>query len=160
MSPAPMHFTRSSLSDSCTWTHAPVLAFADPSKTDILHVGRCQFKGAWCHLVSGLSWQPASCCNCEQSIKSSWEKLPDPSVGIYFSEMGCCWQVQWLSVQSQVHSTYRQPTTHALYVLSTTKLSAVGHRWLTALSTYDVRYCTGPDTAYNRWRLSLNKHAQ
>ncbi|KAK7889282.1 hypothetical protein WMY93_024842 [Mugilogobius chulae] len=100
-------------------THAPVLAFADPTKPYELHVD-ASFKGLGAVLYQAQEGDLRPVAFASRKLSQSEKRYP------YTSSI----------------RTDNNPLT---YVLSTAKLNAVGHRWLAALSTYDfdVHYRPG-----------------
>lgn len=99
-------------------THAPVLAFADPTKPYELHVD-ASFKGLGAVLYQLQEGDLRPVAFASRKLSQAEKRYP-------------------------IHQlrTDNNPLT---YVLSTAKLNAVGHRWLAALFTYDfdVHYRPG-----------------
>lgn len=123
-------------------TNAPVLAFADPQKPYILHVD-ASLKGLGAVLYqehsSGL--QPVAFAS--RKLSNSEQKYPIHQLEFL--------ALKW-AVVDKFHDylygakfTVRTDNNPLTYVLTTAKLSATGHRWLAALSTYnfDVLYRPG-----------------
>ncbi|XP_052469911.1 uncharacterized protein LOC128026690 [Carassius gibelio] len=115
-------------------TNAPVLAFADPCKPYILHVD-ASLKGLGAVLYqehsSGL--QPVAFAS--RKLSNSEQKYPIHQLEFL--------ALKW-AVVDKFHDylygarfTVRTDNNPLTYVLTTAKLSATGHRWLAALSTYD-----------------------
>ncbi len=137
--------------DSCTeafckiidcLTHAPVLAFADPTRPYVLHVdASLKGLGAVLNQVYPEGLRPVAFASrglnaAEQKyhihqlefLSLKWavvEKFHDYLYGVKFTVV-----------------TDNNPLT---YVLTTGKLNATGHRWLAALATYDfeIKYRPG-----------------
>nr|XP_057906640.1 uncharacterized protein LOC131104002 [Doryrhamphus excisus]XP_057906648.1 uncharacterized protein LOC131104002 [Doryrhamphus excisus] len=123
-------------------THAPVLAFADPNKPYILHVD-ASLKG-----LGSVLYQQHSEGLRPVAFASRKLKPPERNYAIHQLEF---LSLKW-AIVDKFHDylygarfTVRTDNNPLTYVLSTAKLSAVGHRWLSALSTYDfdVQYRPG-----------------
>lgn len=123
-------------------THAPVLAFADPNKPYILHV-EASLKGLGAVLYKEHSEGLRPVAFASRKLKTSERNYPVHQLEF----LALKWAVvdkfhdYLYGAKFTVH-TDNNPLT---YMLSTAKLSAVGHRWLSALSTYDfdVQYRPG-----------------
>lgn len=123
-------------------THAPVLAFANPDKPYILHVD-ASLKGLGAVLYQEYSEGLRPVAFASRKLSQSETRYPIHQLEFL--------SLKW-AVVDKFHDylygarftvyTDNNPLT---YVLSTAKLSAVGHRWLAALSTYDfdVQYRPG-----------------
>ncbi len=115
-------------------THAPVLAFANPTKPYILHVdASMNGLGAVLNQEHPNGLRPVA----YTSRKLSLSEQRYPIHQLEF--LALKWAVvdkfhDYLYGAQFVVKTDNNPLT---YVLSTAKLSATGHRWLAALSTYN-----------------------
>ena len=123
-------------------THAPVLAFADPNKPYVLHVD-ASLKGLGAVLYQKHSEELRPVAFASRKLKP-----PERNYAIHQLEF---LSLKW-AIVDKFHDylygarfTVRTDNNPLTYVLSTAKLSAVGHRWLSALSTYDfdVQYRPG-----------------
>lgn len=123
-------------------THAPVLAFADPSKAYILHVD-ASLKGLGAVLYQDY---PEGL----RPVAFASRKLSQPERNYPIHQLEFL-SLKWAVVDKfndylyGAKFTVRTDNNPLTYVLSTAKLNAVGHRWLAALSTYDfdVQYRPG-----------------
>lgn len=115
-------------------THAPVLAFADPTKPYELHVD-ASFKGLGAVLYQLQEGELRPVAFASRKLSQSEKRYP-------------IHQLEFLSLKWAVVDRFhdylygarfsvRTDNNPLTYVLSTAKLNAVGHRWLAALSTYD-----------------------
>ncbi len=115
-------------------THAPVLAFADPTKPYILHVdASMNGLGAVLNQEHPNGLRPVAYASRKLSL--SEQRYPIHQLEF----LALKWAVvdkfhDYLYGAQFVVKTDNNPLT---YVLSTAKLSATGHRWLAALSTYN-----------------------
>jgi len=115
-------------------THAPVLAFADPTKPYILHVdANMNGLGAVLNQEHPNGLRPVAYASRKLSV--SEQRYPIHQLEL----LALRWAVvdkfhDYLYGAQFVVKTDNNPLT---YVLSTAKLSATGHRWLAALSTYN-----------------------
>lgn len=123
-------------------THAPVLAFADPQKPYILHVD-ASLKGLGAVLYQEYPEGLRPVAFASRKLKPSEKNYPIHQLEFL--------SLKW-AVVDKLHDylygasfTVRTDNNPLTYVLSSAKLSAVGHRWLAALSTYtfDVQYRPG-----------------
>lgn len=123
-------------------THAPVLAFADPQKPYILHVD-ASLKGLGAVLNQEYPEGLRPVAFASRKLSSAEKNYPIHQLELL--------SLKW-AVVDKFHDylygarfTVRTDNNPLMYVLSTAKLNAVGHRWLAALSTYefDVQYRPG-----------------
>ncbi|XP_023806199.1 uncharacterized protein LOC111946697 [Oryzias latipes] len=123
-------------------THAPVLAFADPTKPYELHVD-ASFKGLGAVLYQQQEDGLRPVAFASRKLSQSEKRYPIHQLEFL--------SLKW-AVVDRFHDylygarfTVRTDNNPLTYVLSTAKLNAVGHRWLAALSTYDfdVQYRPG-----------------
>ncbi|XP_038141331.1 uncharacterized protein LOC119783754 [Cyprinodon tularosa] len=122
--------------------NAPVLAFADPTKTYILHVdASMNGLGAVLNQEYPEGLRPVAFAS--RKLKDSEHNYPVHQLEF----LALKWAVvdkfhDYLYGAKFIVRTDNNPLT---YVLTSAKLSAVGHRWLTALSTYDftIQYRPG-----------------
>ncbi|XP_053274167.1 uncharacterized protein LOC128436464 [Pleuronectes platessa] len=123
-------------------THAPVLAFADPNKPYVLHVD-ASLKGLGAVLYQEHSEGLRPVAFASRKLKTSERNYPVHQLEF----LALKWAVvdKFHDYLYGVRFTVRTDNNPLTYVLSTAKLSAVGHRWLSALSTYDfdVQYRPG-----------------
>ncbi|XP_058494566.1 uncharacterized protein LOC131465683 [Solea solea] len=123
-------------------THAPVLACADPNKPYILHVD-ASLKGLGAVLYQEHSEGLRPVAFASRKLKASERNYPVHQLEF----LALKWAVvdKFHDYLYGVRFTVRTDNNPLTYVLSTAKLSAVGHRWLSALSTYnfDVQYRPG-----------------
>lgn len=123
-------------------TRAPVLAFADPNKSYILHVD-ASLKGLGAVLYQehpdGL--RPVAFA----SRKLSQSEKNYPIHQLEFLSLKWAVVDKFNDYLYGARFTVRTDNNPLTYVLTTAKLNAVGHRWLAALSTYqfDVQYRPG-----------------
>lgn len=114
--------------------HAPVLAFADPSKPYSLHVD-ASLRGLGAVLYQEHSQGLRPVAFASRKLKTSERNYPVHQLEFL--------ALKWMVVDKfhdylyGTRFTVRTNNNPLTYVLSTAKLSAVGHRWLSALSTYD-----------------------
>ncbi|RXN17862.1 Retrovirus-related Pol polyprotein from transposon 297 [Labeo rohita] len=115
-------------------THAPVLAFADPTKTYILHVDASQNGlGAVLNQEYPEGLRPVAYAS--RKLSATEQRYPTHQMEF----LALKWAVvdkfhDYLYGVKFIVRTDNNPLT---YVLSTAKLNATGHRWLAALATYD-----------------------
>lgn len=123
-------------------THAPVLAFADPTKPYELHVD-ASFKGLGAVLYQLQEGDLRPVAFASRKLSQAEKRYPIHQLEFL--------SLKW-AVVDRFHDylygarfTVRTDNNPLTYVLSTAKLNAVGHRWLAALSTYDfdVHYRPG-----------------
>lgn len=123
-------------------TNAPVLAFADPQKPYILHVD-ASLKGLGAVLYQEYPEGLRPVAFASRKLKPSEKNYPIHQLEFL--------SLKW-AVVDKLHEylygasfTVRTDNNPLTYVLTSAKLSAVGHRWLAALSTYtfDIKYCPG-----------------
>ncbi|KAI3375870.1 hypothetical protein L3Q82_003755 [Scortum barcoo] len=123
-------------------THAPVLAFADPNKPYVLHVD-ASLKGLGAVLYQEHSEGLRPVAFASRKLKTSERNYPVHQLEF----LALKWAVvdKFHDYLYGVRFTVRTDNNPLTYVLSTAKLSAVGHRWLSALSTYDfdIQYRPG-----------------
>lgn len=123
-------------------THAPVLAFADPNKPYVLHVDS-SLKGLGAVLYQEHSEGLRPVAFASRKLKTSERNYPIHQLEF----LALKWAVvdKFHDYLYGVRFTVRTDNNPLTYVLSTAKLSAVGHRWLSALSTYDfdIQYRPG-----------------
>lgn len=123
-------------------THAPVLAFADPNKPYVLHVD-ASLRGLGAVLYQEHSEGLRPVAFASRKLKTSERNYPIHQLEF----LALKWAVvdKFHDYLYGVRFTVRTDNNPLTYVLSTAKLSAVGHRWLSALSTYDfdVQYRPG-----------------
>ncbi|KAJ7986493.1 hypothetical protein DPEC_G00340450 [Dallia pectoralis] len=123
-------------------THAPVLAFADPNKSYVLHVD-ASLRGLGAVLYQEHSEGLRPVAFASRKLKTSERNYPVHQLEF----LALKWAVvdKFHDYLYGVRFTVRTDNNPLTYVLSTAKLSAVGHRWLSALSTYDfdVKYRPG-----------------
>ncbi|XP_052387224.1 uncharacterized protein LOC127934090 [Carassius gibelio] len=142
-------------------THAPVLAFADPSKTYVLHVDA---SGNGLGAVLNQEYPEGLRPVAYASRKLSTTEQRYPTHQLEF--LALKWAVvdkfhDYLYGVKFVVRTDNNPLT---YVLTTAKLNATDHRWLAALATYDFslqykpgRYNIDADTL-SRYPLEGGSH--
>ncbi|CAI5686131.1 unnamed protein product [Oreochromis niloticus] len=122
--------------------NAPVLAFADPTKTYILHVdASLNGLGAVLNQEHPEGLRPVAFAS--QKLKDSERNYPVHQLEF----LALKWAVvdkfhDYLYGAKFIVRTDNNPLT---YELTSAKLSAVGHRWLAALATYDftIQYRPG-----------------
>uniref|UniRef100_A0A1A7ZLV7 Gypsy retrotransposon integrase-like protein 1 n=1 Tax=Nothobranchius furzeri TaxID=105023 RepID=A0A1A7ZLV7_NOTFU len=123
-------------------THAPVLAFADPTKPYELHVD-ASFKGLGAVLYQLQEGELRPVAFASRKLSQAEKRYPIHQLEFL--------SLKW-AVVDRFHDylygarfTVRTDNNPLTYVLSTAKLNAVGHRLLAALSTYDfdVHYRPG-----------------
>lgn len=123
-------------------THAPVLAFADPTKPYILHVD-ASFDGLGAVLNQEYPEGLRPVAFASRKLRNSERNYPVHQLEFL--------ALKW-AVVDKYHDylygakfTVRTDNNPLTYVLTTAKLSATGHRWLAALSTYDfgIQYRPG-----------------
>lgn len=123
-------------------SHTPVLAFADPQKPYILHVD-ASLKGLGAVLYQEYPKSMRQVAFASRKLKPSEKNYPIHQLEFL--------SLKW-AVVDKFHEylyganfTIRTDNNPLTYVLSTAKLSAVGHRWLAALSAYDfdIQYRPG-----------------
>lgn len=119
-----------------------MLAFADPNKPYVLHVD-ASLKGLGAILYQEHSEGLRPVAFASRKLKTSERNYPVH----HLQFLALKWAVvdKFHGYLYGVRFTVRMYNNPLTYVLSTTKLSAVGHRWLSALSTYDfdVQYRPG-----------------
>ncbi|KAI5094535.1 hypothetical protein C0J45_16259, partial [Silurus meridionalis] len=123
-------------------THAPVLAFANPQKPYILHVdASLKGLGAVLYQESAEGLRPVAFA----SRKLSTSERNYPVHQLEFLSLKWAVVDKFHEYLYGARFTVRTDNNPLTYVLSTAKLSAVGHRWLAALSTYDfdIQYRPG-----------------
>lgn len=123
-------------------TTAPVLAFADPNKPYILHVdASLKGLGAVFYQEHSSGLQPVAFAS--RKLSNSEQNYPVHQLEF----LALKWAVvdKFHDYLYGVKFTIRTDNNPLMYVLTTAKLSATGHRWLAALSTYDfdVLYLPG-----------------
>lgn len=115
-------------------THAPVLAFADPNKSYVLHVdASLNGLGAVLNQEHPGGLRPVAYAS--RKLSASEQRYPIHQLEF----LALKWAVvdkfhDYLYGAQFVVKTDNNPLT---YVLSSAKLSATGHRWLAALATYN-----------------------
>lgn len=117
-------------------THAPVLAFADPSKPYVLHVdASLNGLGAVLNQEYPDGLRPVAFASRKLSV-------PEQRYPIHQLEFLA---LKW-AIVDKFHDylygakfTVRTDNNPLTYVLTTAKLNATGHRWLSALATYDFK---------------------
>lgn len=123
-------------------TTAPVLAFADPTKPYILHVD-ASFDGLGAVLNQEHPEGLRPVAFASRKLRNSERNYPVHQLEFL--------ALKW-AVVDKLHDylygakfTVRTDNNPLTYVLTTAKLSAAGHRWLAALSTYDfgIQYRPG-----------------
>ncbi|KAL1264128.1 hypothetical protein QQF64_004483 [Cirrhinus molitorella] len=137
--------------DSCTTafhqiihclTHAPVLAFADPSQPYILHVD-ASLKGLGAVLYQEYPEGLHPVAVASRKLRTAEQRYPIHQLEFL--------SLKW-AVVDKFHDylygakfTVRTDNNPLTYVLTSAKLNATGHRWLAALSTYDfsIQYRPG-----------------
>ncbi|KAK3571158.1 hypothetical protein QTP86_003667 [Hemibagrus guttatus] len=120
-------------------THAPVLASANPEKPYILHID-ASLKGLGAMLYQEYAEGLRPVAFASRKLSTSERNYPIHQLEFL--------ALKWAKFHEYLYGarftvcTDNNPLT---YVLSTAKLSAVGHRWLAALSTYefDIQYWPG-----------------
>lgn len=123
-------------------THAPVLAFADPAKPYILHVdASLNGLGAVLNQEYPEGLRPVAFASCKLSG-------PEQRYPIHQLEfLALKWAVvdKFHDYHYGAKFTVRMDNNPLTYVLTSAKLNAMGHRWLSALATYDftVQYRPG-----------------
>lgn len=123
-------------------THAPVLAFADPTRAYVLHVdASLNGLGAVLNQEYPEGLRPVAYAS--RKLSTTEQRYPTHQLEF----LALKWAVvdkfhDYLYGVKFVVRTDNNPLT---YVLTTAKLNATGHRWLAALSTYDfsVQYKPG-----------------
>lgn len=123
-------------------THAPVLAFADPSKPYILHVdASLDGLGAVLNQDYPEGLRPVAFA----SRKLSQSERNYPIHQLEFLAMKWAIVDKFHDYLYGAKFTVRTDNNPLTYVLTTAKLNATGHRWLAALTTYDfdVEYKPG-----------------
>lgn len=115
-------------------THAPVLAFADPTKPYLLHVD-ASFDGLGAVLNQEYPEGLRPVAFASRKLRNSERNYPVHQLEFL--------ALKW-AVVDKFHDylygakfTVRTDNNPLTYVLTTAKLNATGHRWLAALSTYD-----------------------
>lgn len=126
----------------CRLTHAPVLAFADPSRPYILHVdASMNGLGAVLNQESPDGLRPVAYAS---------RKLSETEQRYTIHQLEFL-ALKW-AVVDKFHDylygarfTVRTDNNPLTYVLSSAKLNATGHRWLAALATYEftIQYKPG-----------------
>ncbi|RXN34850.1 Retrovirus-related Pol polyprotein from transposon 297 [Labeo rohita] len=115
-------------------THAPVLAFADPTRPYVLHVdASLSGLGAMLNQEHPGGLRPVAYAS--QKLSASEQRYPIHQLEF----LALKWAVvdkfhDYLYGAQFIVKTDNNPLT---YVLSSAKLSAMGHRWLAALATYN-----------------------
>ncbi|KAJ8004186.1 hypothetical protein DPEC_G00156160 [Dallia pectoralis] len=115
-------------------THAPVLAFADPAKPYVLHVDP-SLSGLGAVLNQEHSGGLRPVAYASRKLSASEQRYPIHQLEF----LALKWAVvdkfhDYLYGAQFVVKTDNNPLT---YVLSSAKLSAMGHRWLAAIATYN-----------------------
>lgn len=127
--------------DHCL-THAPVLAFANPTKLYILHVD-ASFNGLGAVLNQEYPEGLRPVAFASRKLRKRERNYPVHQLEFL--------ALKW-AVVDKFHDylygakfTVRTNNNPLTYVLTTAKLNATGHRWLAALSTYDfgIQYRPG-----------------
>lgn len=115
-------------------THAPVLAFANPQQSCILHVdASLRGLGAGLYQEHPKGLRPVAFA----SRKLSTAERNYPIHQLEFLSLKWAVVDKFHDYLYGARFTVRTDNNPLTYVLSTAKLNAVGHRWLTALSTYE-----------------------
>lgn len=123
-------------------THAPVLAFADPSKPYILHVD-ASLKGLGTVLYQEHPEGLRPVAFASRKLRPAEQRYPIHQLEFL--------SLKW-AVVDKFHDylygakfTVRTDNKPLTYVLTSAKLNATGHRWLAALATYDfnIQYRPG-----------------
>ena len=115
-------------------THAPVLAFADPTKPYVLHID-ASFQGLGAVLNQEHQGGLRPVAFASRKLSASEKNYPVHQLEF----LALKWAVvdkfhDYLYGASFTVRTDNNPLT---YILTTAKLNATGHRWLAALSTYN-----------------------
>uniref|UniRef100_A0A8C4TAC5 Gypsy retrotransposon integrase-like protein 1 n=1 Tax=Erpetoichthys calabaricus TaxID=27687 RepID=A0A8C4TAC5_ERPCA len=115
-------------------THAPVLAFADPSKPYILHID-ASMNGLGAVLNQEYPEGVRPVAFASRKLSNSERRCPVHQLEF----LALKWAVvdKFHDYLYGVKFTVRTDNNPLTYVLTTAKLNATGHRWLAALSTYD-----------------------
>ncbi|KAI7814030.1 hypothetical protein IRJ41_006648 [Triplophysa rosa] len=115
-------------------THAPVLAFADPSKAYVLHIDASKNGlGAVLNQEYPEGLRPVAYAS--RKLSATEERYPTHQLEFLALKWGVVDKFHdYLYGVKFVVRTDNNPLT---YVLTTAKLNATGHRWLAALATYD-----------------------
>lgn len=125
-------------------THAPVLAFADPTMPYVLHVD-ASFDGLGAVLNQESSDGLRPVAFASRKLRNSEKNYPVHQLEFL--------ALKW-AVVDKFHDylygakfTVRTDNNPLTYVLTTAKLNATGHRWLASLSTYDfaIQYRPGKE---------------
>ncbi|XP_023190648.1 uncharacterized protein LOC111608786 [Xiphophorus maculatus] len=135
-------------------THAPVLAFADPTKPYILHVdASLDGLGAVLNQEHSDGLRPVAFA----SRKLSQSERNYPVHQLEFLALKWAVVDKFHDYLYGARFTVRTDNNPLTYVLTTAKLNATGHRWLAALTTYDfdIQYKPGRDNVDADW-LSRN----
>lgn len=123
-------------------THAPILAFADPSKPYILHVD-ASLKGLGAVLYQEYPEGLRPVAFASRKLRPAEQRYPIHQLKFL--------SLKW-AVVAKFHDylygakfTVRTDNNPLTYVLTSAKLNATGHRWLAALATYDfsIQYRPG-----------------
>lgn len=124
-------------------THAPVLAFADPSKPYVLHVD-ASFKGLGAVLYQDEAGRLRPVAFASRKLSPSEHNYPVHQLEFL--------ALKW-AVVDKFHDylygaqfTVRTDNNPLTYVLTTAKLNATGHRWLASLATYEFNIQYRPGT--------------
>ncbi len=130
-------------------THAPVLAFADPSKPYILHVdASLDGLGAVLNQEYPEGLRPIAFA----SRKLSQSERNYPIHQLEFLAMKWAIVDKFHDYLYGAKFTVRTDNNPLTYVLTTAKLNATGHRWLAALTTHDF------DVEYKPGRSNVDAH--
>lgn len=135
-------------------THAPVLAFTDPTKPYILHVdASLDGLGAVLNQEYPQGLRPVAFA----SRKLSPAERNYPVHQLEFLALKWAVVDNFYDYLYGARFTVRTDNNPLTYVLTTAKLNATGHRWLAALTTYDfnIQYKPGRDNVDADW-LSRN----
>lgn len=115
-------------------THAPVLAYADPSKPYILHVD-ASLKGLGAVLNQEYPEGLRPIAFASRKLSEAEQRYPIHQLEFL--------ALKW-AIVDKFHDylygtkfTVRTDNNPLTYVLTSAKLNATGHRWLSALATYD-----------------------
>lgn len=123
-------------------THAPVLAFADPSKPYILHVdASLKGLGAVLYQEHPEGLRPVAFAN--RKLRPAELRYPIHQLEFLSLKWAIVDKFHDYLYGAKFHvRTDNNPLT---YVLTSAKLNATGHRWLAALATYDfsIQYRPG-----------------
>ncbi|KAJ8333963.1 hypothetical protein SKAU_G00412820 [Synaphobranchus kaupii] len=135
-------------------THAPVLAFADPTRPYVLHVdASLNGLGAVLNQEYPEGLRPVAFA----SRKLSQSEKNYPIHQLQFLALKWAVVDKFQDYLYGARFSVRTDNNPLTYVLSTAKLNATGHRWLAALTSYDfdILYKPGRDNVDADW-LSRN----